>query len=353
MKTIWINASRHYPVHIGGKISSQVGALLKETLPQAQKVFVLTEETVAKLYLSPVVNCLEQAGFAVESYIVLAGENSKSGIQYLAGLEQLANAKISRTDCILALGGGVIGDLAGFLAATFLRGIAFVQVPTTLLAMVDSSVGGKVAINLAAGKNLAGTFYQPHFVLCDTDMLNSLPAAIFADGLAEVIKYAALNSPDLLQILEQEDMSAKMDEVIAICIDEKRILVEADESDKGQRQLLNFGHTVGHAIEKLENYTVSHGRAVAQGMIMETRAAVNMGLCAETCFTRLVKLLEKYHLSAEKTYDAEKLYQAALGDKKRAGDKITVVTPKTLGDCSLYTMQVEEMREWILVGVQA
>ena len=351
MKKINVNANGgSYAVCVGGGLLGNIAVMLKEILPKAQKIFVITDETVAPLYLDATLKNIAEGGFETGFSIIPAGEQSKSGTTYLTLLQTLADAKITRTDALVALGGGVVGDLTGFLAATFLRGISYVQLPTTLLSMVDSSVGGKTAINLGTSKNLVGAFYQPRLVLCDTQTLQTLPKAAFADGMAEIIKYGMIDSPPLLSQLQGGDLT-QMDDMIAQCISMKRDVVEEDERDTGKRQLLNFGHTIGHAIEQLTQQKISHGQAVALGMVMETRAAVKMGLCAEKALTQLIKLLAEFELPTAQTFCAEHLYEAALGDKKRLGDTITVVTPEAFGKCELYTMKIEQMFDWIKQGV--
>ena len=351
MKKINVNADGgSYAVCVGGGLLENIGAMLKETLPKTQKVFVITDETVAPLYLDKTLKNIAEAGFETGFSIIPMGEQSKSGATYLTLLQTLAEKKITRTDALIALGGGVVGDLTGFLAATFLRGIPYVQVPTTLLSMVDSSVGGKTAINLGTSKNLVGAFYQPRLVLCDTQTLQTLPPIAFADGRAEIMKYGMIDSLPLLSQLQSGDLT-QMDDIIAQCIAMKRDLVEEDERDTGKRQLLNFGHTIGHAIEQLSHQQISHGQAVALGMVMETRAAVRMGLCPENALSQLIKLLEQFELPTAQTFCAENLLEAALGDKKRHGDMITVVTPRKFGKCELYTMNIEQMFDWIEQGV--
>ena len=251
---------------------------------------------------------------------------------------------------LVALGGGVVGDLGGFAAAVYQRGIPFVQMPTTLLAMVDASVGGKTAIDLEAGKNLAGAFHQPSLVICDVECLNTLPPEIFADGMAEVIKYAFIRDRALFDKL-QGDAAADMAETIRLCVEDKRVLVEEDETDKGARQLLNLGHTVGHAIEACSSFTISHGSAVAMGMVIITRAAENMGICQAGTLAALTALLETYHLPTECPFTTEQLYAIALSDKKRAGGSITLVVPYGVADSRLVTVPVDALESYIRAGL--
>ena len=252
---------------------------------------------------------------------------------------------------MIALGGGVVGDLTGFAAATYLRGIPFLQLPTTLLAAVDASVGGKTAIDLENGKNLAGAFYQPKAVLCDLDTWATLPADILSDGCAEVIKYGMIGDADLLDTLAQRDFREDPEEVVARCIAHKRDLVEQDEFDTGSRQLLNLGHTIGHGIEACSGYQLAHGKAVAIGMTLVTRAAIHLGLCPEATLPKLVNLLREYGLPTETDYPAADLLAKMLSDKKRAGDTISLVVPTGWGKSQLYPVPVSQLPVWLDRGL--
>ena len=258
---------------------------------------------------------------------------------------------MTRTDVIVALGGGVVGDLAGFAAATYMRGIPYIQVPTTLLAAVDSSVGGKTAIDLDAGKNLVGVFYQPKLVLCDYTVLEALPPRIFVEGCAEVIKYGMIADKELFYMMGNESQS-DLEEVVSRCVEIKSDIVREDEFENGTRKMLNFGHTVGHAVEKLSNYNISHGKAVAIGMAIETMAAVRMGKCGINCYRELVDLLHKYGLPYTTRYSADDLSKVALSDKKRSGGKITLIVPEEIGICSLLDVEVNELKNIIESGLK-
>ena len=249
MNTVTVRASRQYDILIGQGLLPTLGAEAKK-LGKAQKICVVSESNVYPLYGAAVEESLKSAGFSVVSYVFPAGEESKNGQIFLDLLNFLAENQLTRSDMIVALGGGVVGDLAGFAAASYLRGIRFIQVPTTLLAAVDSSVGGKTAIDLPAGKNLAGAFCQPSLVLCDTDTLNSLPLDIFRDGCAEVIKYGVLYDPKLFAHLEEKGLAFDREAVITRCVELKRDVVMEDEFDTGARMKLNLGHTVGHGLEQ-------------------------------------------------------------------------------------------------------
>ncbi len=351
MNIVKVNTGRPYEVQIGPGLLSQLGEKARCLHPVARKAFVVTDETVGGHYLPAALASLNAAGFACTPFVISPGEGSKSGANYLSLLEAMAQDQITRSDLLIALGGGVVGDLGGFAAATFLRGIDFIQVPTTLLAAVDSSVGGKVAVNLPQGKNLVGAFHQPSLVLCDTDTLKTLPGETFCEGVGEVIKYAMLGGQFPPEVLQDPAWQENPREIIAACASQKRDIVERDEFDRGDRQLLNLGHTVGHAIEKCSHYTIPHGMAVAMGLFLITKAAVKKGFCPAACLEALEKILPLYGLDRKAEYDAESLYTAALGDKKRAGGAITLVVPTALGAAKLHPIPVEELRSWIQEGL--
>ncbi len=280
MKTVSVHASRSYEIRIGRGLLQGVGEQIR-AVTDAKKVMLVSDDAVWPLYGGAVRRSLETAGLTVCSFVFPHGESSKCACTYLELLDALCAQHLTRKDAIAALGGGVAGDLAGFAASTYLRGIGFIQIPTTLLAMVDSSVGGKTAIDLPAGKNLAGTFYQPWLVLCDPDCLTTLPEEIFRDGCAEVIKYAVLGNAPFFDDLRAGSAHAQLEHIIETCVTMKRDIVAQDEFDRGQRQLLNLGHTFGHGIEACSGFAVSHGSAVAIGMAMMVRAAAAFGLCTE------------------------------------------------------------------------
>lgn len=346
-----VNTGRRYVVEIGNGLLPQLGQRMKCILPKAQRIALVTDTNVEKLYGTQLVHALRGEGYSVVLFSFPAGEASKSGETYLSLLECLAESGITRSDALVALGGGVVGDLCGFAAASYLRGVPFVQVPTTLLAAVDSSVGGKTAIDLRAGKNLAGAFYQPSLVLCDLDTFSTLPQEVFSDGCAEVIKYGMLGSSTLLARLDEGALTYDLEGIVAQCVAMKRDIVERDEFETGDRQLLNLGHTLGHAIEKCSAYTVSHGSAVAMGMMLITRSAVKKGLCPSEVLARLSALLTQFSLPTTSNESAEALLSAALGDKKREGNQITLIIPTGLGQSKRHTVSVEELPSWIEMGL--
>ena len=257
MNTVHINASKSYDIIIEKGLLPRCGFYIKNVC-QAQTICLVTDDTVDALYADTVIQSLQREGFRTVKFVFAHGEESKSSTTYLNLIDFLAENHITRSDVIVALGGGVVGDLSGFAAATFLRGISFIQIPTTLLACVDSSVGGKTAIDIPAGKNLLGAFHQPALVLCDPMTLSTLPDEIYRDGCAEIIKYAMITDAHFFEQLNNQPVKEWEEEVIKRCVEIKRDIVMQDEFDRGQRALLNFGHTVGHAIEACSHFTISH-----------------------------------------------------------------------------------------------
>ena len=350
MRTVVVKASRTYEVRIGKGLLVGAGEALLAQFPAGSKVMVVSDDTVRALWGDRLIASLEAAGYTVSEFVFPHGEASKTADTIVSLWEALAAANLTRTDLVAALGGGVVGDMAGFAAATYLRGIRFVQFPTTLLAMVDSSVGGKTGADLAIGKNLIGAFHQPSAVFCDTDTLSTLPDNIFADGCAEVIKYGYINDPALLELLQTPFADAP-EEIIARCVSDKRDLVEADERDTGARQLLNLGHTAGHAVEALSNFEISHGSAVAIGTLLMARAAVAAGLCEQDVPAHIEAMLKAYRLPTVCPYGAEALAKVALSDKKRKGDSITLVLPDRVGNSRLHSIPADGLADFFRGGL--
>ena len=349
MNIIEVKASKTYQVLVGNGILNELGVQLKHIVPPCKAV-IISDSNVFSHYGMTVTNSLQKQGYEVSSYVFPAGEAQKNTETYCNILNFLAQNQINRSDVLIALGGGVVGDMTGFAAATFLRGIAYVQVPTSLLAMVDSSVGGKTAIDLPVGKNLVGAFYQPSLVLCDIATLQTLPQHIFSDGCAEVIKYGMLYDPDLFDHLEKYGLSFDREYVINRCIALKRDVVCADEFDHGERAKLNFGHTIGHSIEANSNYAVTHGQAVAIGMAMMCKAGESLGTCASGVYQRLCNTLVNFQLPCATEYDIEKLYAGALLDKKRSRDIIHLIIPQNVGDCVISPTTKEDFKMMIKAG---
>lgn len=349
MKTVHIDASRSYDVRIGRGLLDDCGRQIAERVRCASAA-VVADDTVYALYGERVCASLEAAGVRTVCYVFPHGEKSKNLLEYAKILNFLAENRVTRADALIALGGGVTGDLGGFAAATYLRGIPFVQLPTTLLAAVDSSVGGKTAVDLPAGKNLAGAFYQPELVLCDLDTLDSLPREIFLDGCAEVIKYTVLGSRELFALLADIPSGKGLEEVTARCVEMKRDFVQSDELDRGARQMLNLGHTFGHAVEASSRFTLSHGKSVAIGMAMILRAACSRGLCSAEMRDAVIALLQRYGLPTECPYPADMLLGALSADKKIFGTRLNLVVPTDIGACRLLPVGVDELSGWLRDG---
>lgn len=345
MKTIRVNASKAYDVLIGCKLFENIGKQLLVTLKRSCKIAIISDSNVFPLYGAQVTERLKESGFEVISFVLPAGEASKNANTYLSILNFLAENRLTRTDAILALGGGVTGDITGFAAATYLRGIDYIQVPTTLLAMVDSSVGGKTAIDLPVGKNLVGAFYQPNLVICDLDALNTLPQSVFCDGCAEVIKYGVLYDEQLFSHLEAAGLAFDRETVISRCVELKRDVVTEDEFDNGARQKLNLGHTIGHSIEAQSNFTITHGQAVAMGMAIISKA------CCKPIYDRLVAVLEKFRLPTATVFTAKQLSVSAMSDKKRSGGTVNLIVPKKIGECVILPTPTDTLERLIEEGL--
>ncbi len=346
------HADRSYDVLIEPGLMAQAGERLLAQMGKPSTVMLISDDTVMSLYGAQVTASLENGGFTVHTFAFPHGEEQKSLATWQAMLSAMAEKHLTRTDRVVALGGGVTGDMAGFAAASYLRGIAFVQIPTTLLSMVDSSVGGKTGVNLPAGKNLAGAFHQPSLVLCDPAVLSTLPRDTLLDGVAEAVKMGVLGDEELFGWFEEGDFDTHMEDIIQRCVAAKAQVVAEDELDKGNRQLLNLGHTLGHAIEKLSGFGISHGHAVAIGMVYAARLAYKLGLCQEACLTRIKRALEKCGLPVSAPYTPEALCAVALSDKKRAGASLTLILPEKIGKCALYPIPVEDMERLTRLAVE-
>lgn len=302
MKTLTIQLNNcSYNIYISQDSFATIGEELKKTFSRNKKVFVITDENVDALYGDLLLEKLVEQDFVTEKFVIAPGEKSKSLLTLPAIYESLAKFKLTRSDLIIALGGGVVGDLAGFVAATFLRGVPYVQIPTSLLAQIDSSIGGKVAVDLPAGKNLVGSFYHPSAVFIDPNMLKTLPKKYFSDGMGEVIKYGCIKDKKLFEQLvalpTAEKIWQELESIIYNCCDIKRQIVERDEKDTGERMILNFGHTIGHALEQFYDYgRFSHGEAVAIGMYTITSKSEALGLTKLGTAQKLKVLLEKFSL---------------------------------------------------------
>lgn len=348
-RTVKIQVGKGYEVAVGSGLLDICGKLIADTAGICRAA-VITDSNVEGLYLKRVLNSLEKANIDAVSFAFLAGEKSKN-INTLSNiLEFMAENKLTRGDIVVALGGGVVGDISGFAAAVYLRGIRYIQLPTTLLAAVDSSVGGKTAIDLSVGKNLAGAFKQPELVVCDTDTFETLPATEFSNGMAEAIKYGVLFDSALFELFNEDMSQMLIDDIVCRCVYHKGAIVEIDELEKNERKLLNLGHTIGHAIEKCSHYSVTHGHGVAAGMAMMARAGEALGVTETGTAERIEAVLEKYDLPTDTEYDDESLVSAALSDKKRQGESITLILPEKIGKCILCNEPVTSLSRYIELG---
>ena len=348
MKTLAVNTSRPYEIKIGRGSLDQAGVLCRQAIPNARKLTIVTDSRVLPLYLARTADSLEQMGFQIQCLTVPAGEASKSAEQLVILWEKMMAFGMTRTDAVVALGGGVVGDLAGFAAATLLRGVDYVQIPTTLLSQVDSSVGGKVAIDLRAGKNLAGAFWQPSLVIIDPGCLDTLPDRTFSDGMAEVIKYGCILDRKLFELLNRCGSRVRVMErivdVVYTCCDLKRRVVVEDERDTGLRQLLNFGHTVGHALELAGHYeTWTHGQGVAAGMNWAAQLGVELGVTPPETVECIQELLKKFDLPLDIPCPWETMTEAVGLDKKNAGDHISLIVLEKLGQAVHRKMARDEL----------
>lgn len=341
-----------YDLTIEKGLLKSIGSWVKELwLPQ--KIVIITDTNVQSLYGEQVQKSLKEAGFETATFVIKAGEQSKSLSVAAEVYDVLADEGMTRSDGIIALGGGVVGDLAGFVASTYMRGLHFLQVPTTLLAQVDSSIGGKTAVNTKKAKNLVGTFAQPDGVLIDPDTLDTLEVRRIQEGIAEIIKSAAIADQDLWQKLDaltdENDLKAHATEIIAACCKIKRKVVEEDELDNGVRLLLNFGHTIGHALENTAGYgNLTHGEGVAIGMSQVTRVAESKKLTPKGTTEKLTKMIQKFHLPIRSNqWDQEQLYAALTHDKKARGGKINLILLDSIGEAKIVRIPIEEMKGYL------
>lgn len=355
MKRIPVKTGNPYEVLIGKSILTDIGDF-SFNLFSPCKVCIITDYQVDILYGLTVEDSLSSSGFHVFKYSFEPGEGSKTLSSYSNCLEFLAKNKFSRTDLIFALGGGIVGDLAGFVAATYLRGIRFVQIPTTFLAAIDSSVGGKTGVNLSQGKNLAGCFWQPSMVICDTETFKSLSPEIFLDGVAEAIKYGIILDRNLFDTISANSpltsSCQKLDDIISTCVKIKAKIVAEDERDVGLRQLLNLGHTIGHAIEKCSNYQISHGHAVATGIAIIAKASRNFGYTDEKTLLLIQDIIKINGFSTTTTFSAQELLQVILSDKKRGGSNINLILPTNIGDSEIREFPVNSLEGFLIAGLR-
>jgi len=340
-KTIHINLKKtvdnSYDIQIGMDLKSTYNEI-KDTYPHS-KIFIITDSNVNKYYGKTI----EKSFGKNNLLIVPAGEKSKNRRTKELLEDKLLSMNVSRDSLIVAFGGGVVGDLAGFVASTLLRGVPYIQIPTTLLSQVDSSIGGKVAVDHPLGKNLIGAFYQPKKVYIDINTLRTLPKKEFRNGMSEVIKYAAILDRNLFSLLEQNHSKitnlhlSSILNLINRCCELKKMVVEKDEKENGLRRILNFGHTIGHAIESLSKYKLSHGEAVAIGMVAEAKISVLMGLLRDNDLFRIINILKSYNLPTQipQRMDLKQIVQATLNDKKIRSGEVQYTLLQKIGKASV------------------
>lgn len=346
MNSVCVNVSAPYRILFERGGLKRAGSLIKD-VTRAKKLLVVSDTNVAPLYLAIVSSSLSGEGFDVSDFVIEAGEQSKSTKTYLSIIDALASRFFKRTDAVVALGGGVVGDIAGFAAATYMRGIDVVQIPTTLLAMTDSAIGGKTGVDLPQGKNLLGAFHQPKLVLADTDVLSTLPHREWQNGLGEGAKYACLAGGRIAELMADGDIKNHTDEFIELCAGYKAKIVAADEKEGGLRALLNLGHTVGHAMEKLSGFQIPHGVAVANGVAIMARSAFMSGGLCENDYKNIQTVLHNVGVTELPKIDG-RIFDLIAMDKKASGaSDISAVVIHGLGDCRIQKMSFEEFKAYI------
>ena len=353
MEKIHVDLGKHaYDIEIGAGLLPTVGTKVAALVPKAQRAVIVSDSNVAPLYGETLQRSLNEAGLPATIVTIEAGEQSKNMQVLSQVLEQIAESGLTRSDVLVTLGGGVVGDLGGFAAASFMRGIAFVQVPTSLLSQIDSSVGGKVAVDLEAGKNLAGAFYQPKGVFIDTNLLSTLPVRFLHDGLAEAIKYGCIQDANLFEKIagyaDDSELLADIDSVVATCCAIKARIVEEDEFDTGLRGILNFGHTLGHAVEQHYAYGENtHGEGVAIGMYQITKRTEEMGMTPAGTAEKIAEVLKKYNLPIEAGVEKSLLIDTMAKDKKKSGNTITLIVLDELGNGRLHKINWQEVPNYL------
>lgn len=349
MKTLSIDLGRDsYDIQIGAGLIQEAGSLIKKVY-QGRRVIIVADGNLWPIQGEPLRRSLEKAGFETELLFTTPGEEGKSLESYGKLCEDLSKAHTLRSELILAFGGGVTGDVAGFAAATYMRGIPYVQIPTSLLAQVDSSVGGKTAINLRQGKNLVGAFYQPKMVIADTQLLETLPNREFACGMAEIIKYGVIRRPILLYQLREwagrDRASGHMEEIVSACCEIKAAIVAKDQFDTGLRRILNFGHTIGHAVEKAGDGKYNHGEAIAMGMIIAAKIGIKLGFSSKELLELLDELFQAYALPNRCELDSETLMPYILLDKKRTKATVPLVLIQEIGQTIVEELEISDLEK--------
>lgn len=353
MNTITVDLTTDsYPIYVGHNLLEQAGKLICSST-SGSKILVVTHPNIQKLYGTKLLASLETAGYSVTTATIPSGEHSKSFDSYQKLIETLAKNHFTREDIIVAFGGGVISDLAGFVAATYMRGCALIHIPSSLLAMIDSSIGGKTALDLPFGKNLVGAFYNPRAVIVDLELLNSIPAPLLQDSCGELIKYGVISGSNLFNKIawarnpiQVIDLSHRQ-ELIQACIEIKKSIVEIDFKETGSRKLLNLGHTLGHAIETLSNFELGHGSCVAAGTNMMAKACYKLGLCSYEDAEKITQLTQAYNLPTSTSFTVEELYSTALHDKKSHAKSIDVALIYGIGDVCIERKSFTELKQLI------
>jgi 3-dehydroquinate synthase len=341
-----VHTSVPYNIIVERGCLNRLGELAAKRFQPGARAVVVGDSNVMPLYAKQVTRSLGAAGFAAGTFEFKAGEENKRLSTIEAMYRAFADARLTRSDFVVALGGGVTGDMAGFAAATWLRGIRFIQIPTSLLAQIDSSIGGKTGVDIPQGKNLVGAFHQPSLVLIDPDTLKTLPPRFFADGMGEAIKHGCIKNRALFDLIRDTDVCSDMEHVIAENLKIKRAAVERDEFDNGERMLLNFGHTFGHALEKLHGYKgLSHGQAVGIGMVMMTKCGEKAGLTEPGTSDEIAAVLRKYGLPTWDAADVADIVEIAMLDKKSRGGVLNLVMLKKIGESFLYHADKKRLLE--------
>lgn len=348
MKTVNVKASKEYTVTIGRNLDFPE---IIKTCTDSRRCVVVSDDIVWELYGDEFCNRLILSGFSVSVYIMLHGEENKTFETVAEIAESFSDFSLTGCDFAIALGGGIVGDCCGFASSIYLRGIDFIQVPTTYLAAIDSSVGGKTGVNTDYGKNLIGAFHQPVGVICDSSFLDTLPNEIFTAGACEALKYGVLRSADLFDRIE--NTKDNIEDIICECIKIKADVVAEDEFDCNNRKLLNLGHTFGHAIEKSTDFAISHGHAVGLGMLIIANAAQEMGLCEQGVSDRIKGKLDQFGIDTDLSrFSADELIEISLSDKKRRGRRINFVFPSSVGECFLYETDIERISDILKRGLK-
>lgn len=350
MEKITVKGSTSYNVVVEHNILDRVGELMRNKFA-GKKALIVTDSNVAPLYLHTVETSFKESGYETYSITLAPGDESKSIDNYVNLLQFLADHHFAGSDIIVGLGGGMIGDLAGFVAATYKRGMKCVLVPTTLLAMVDASVGGKTAVNMSTGKNQVGIIRNPSIVLCDPNTLSSLSRDNLKEGYAEIIKYGILTGSDVIDMLRTAVDNKNYYDVICISIAIKRDVVVMDEGDKGIRQFLNLGHLVGHAIEAATNYSISHGKAVAAGLAIEARAAAMSGFAGMSTYLEIASILKEFHFDITHPYNISDLEPYLVSDKRIDDSKIKLIIPVEIGNCVMKEIEMSELVNYLKRGL--